>query len=123
MLVQNAVGYSALRGDSVTVVNSPFVAEQVVEPESLSFWQQEWFWSLSKQLLAGLLVLILVLGVLRPILRNLSHGSSAKESEGFGPAGEVSAELEGLEGAGIADDKVTFGGVDNSMLATPNESS
>lgn len=40
----------------------------------------------------------------------------------MGPAGDVSAELEGLDGGGIADDKVTFGGVDKSMLATPNES-
>lgn len=122
VLVQNAVGYSAVRGDSVTVVNSPFVpAEQVLE-EEISFWQQEWFWDLGKQLMAALFILILVLGVLRPILKNLASTGEEKEELKLGPAGDVSAELEGLEGGAIADDKVTFGGVDKSMLATPNES-
>ena len=122
-LVQNAVGYSAVRGDSVTVVNSPFVAVEQVQEETLSFWQQEWFLDLGKQLMAVLFILVLVLGVLRPILKNLSSaGSGDKDDLNLGPAGDVSAELEGLEGGDIADDKVTFGGVDRSMLATPNES-
>ncbi|GGC07370.1 flagellar M-ring protein [Marinobacterium zhoushanense] len=122
LLVQNAVGYSAVRGDSVTVVNSPFVPPEQVQEEELSFWQQEWFWDLGKQLMAALFVLILVLGVLRPILKSLASSGSGKEELKLGPAGDVSAELEGLEGAGIADDKVTFGGIDKSMMATPNES-
>nr|WP_246590100.1 flagellar basal-body MS-ring/collar protein FliF [Marinobacterium ramblicola] len=122
LLVQNAVGYSAVRGDSVTVVNSPFVPPEQVQEEELSFWQQEWFWDLGKQLMAALFVLILVLGVLRPILKSLANAGSGKEEIKLGPAGDVSAELEGLEGAGIADDKVTFGGIDKSMMATPNES-
>lgn len=122
ILVQNAVGYSAVRGDSVTVVNSPFVPTETVEVEELSFWQQKWFLDLGKQVLAALFVLILVLGVLRPILKSLARTGEEKEGLEMGPAGDVSAELEGLEGGDIADDKVTFGGVDKSMLATPNES-
>ncbi|MBR9885466.1 MAG: flagellar basal body M-ring protein FliF [Oceanospirillales bacterium] len=122
LLVQNAVGYSAVRGDSVTVVNSPFVPAEEVQEEALSFWQQDWFWDLGKQLMAALFVLILVLGVLRPILKSLANSSSGKDEIRLGPAGDVSAELEGLEGADIADDKVTFGGIDKSMMTTPNES-
>lgn len=122
ILVQNAVGYSAVRGDSVTVVNSPFVPPEQVQEEEIPFWQQEWLWDLGKQLMAALFVLILVFGVLRPILKNLASAGSEKEEIKLGPAGEVSAELEGLEGTDIADDKVTFGSVDKSMLATPNES-
>ena len=30
--------------------------------------------------------------------------------------------VEGLEGGDVADDKVTFGSIDSSMMATPNES-
>lgn len=122
ILVQNAVGYSAVRGDSVTVVNSPFVPTETVAVEEPSFWQQKWFLDLGKQVLAALFVLILVLGVLRPILKSLARTGEEKEELEMGPAGDVSAELEGLDGGGIADDKVTFGGVDKSMLATPNES-
>lgn len=122
VLVQNAVGYSAVRGDSVTVVNSPFVPPEQVLEEEVSFWQQEWFQDLGKQLMAALFVLILVLGVLRPILKNLASGGAAKDEIKLGPAGDVSAELEGLEGAAIADDKVTFGGIDKGMMSSPNES-
>jgi flagellar M-ring protein FliF len=122
VLVRNAVGYSALRGDSVTVVNSPFVPPEQVEVEEPSFWQQEWFWNLMKQLAAGLFVLLLILGVLRPILRSLANAGKAREVDTLGPAGEISADLEGLEGADVADDKVTLGGADRGVMATPNES-
>ncbi|SEG58340.1 flagellar basal-body MS-ring/collar protein FliF [Marinobacterium lutimaris] len=123
VLVENAVGYSAARGDSVTVVNSPFVPPEQVQDIELSFWQQDWFWDLGKQLMAALFVLILVLFVLRPILKSLASSSSGEKNElHLGPAGDVSAELEGLDGTDVSDDKVTFGGIDKSMMATPNES-
>ncbi|WP_027852688.1 flagellar basal-body MS-ring/collar protein FliF [Marinobacterium litorale] len=122
ILVQNAVGYSAVRGDSVTVVNSPFVPPEQVQEEEVPFWQQEWLWDLGKQLMAGLFVLVLVLGVLRPIMKNLANAGSGRDESELGPAGDVSAELEGLEGGDVADDKVTFGSIDSSMMATPNES-
>jgi len=122
ILVRNAVGYSALRGDSVTVVNSPFIPPEKVELEESSFWQEEWFWDLAKQVMAGLFVLLLILGVLRPILRSLADAGKGKEMAALGPAGEISADLEGLEGAGVADDKVTLGGAAQGVLPTPNES-
>jgi len=122
ILVRNAVGYSALRGDSVTVVNSPFVPPESYEVEETSFWQESWFWDLMKQLMAGLFVLLLILGVLRPILRSLADAGKGREVATLGPAGEISADLEGLEGAGVADDKVTLGGSDRGILPTPNES-
>src|SRR5690554_406926 len=122
ILVRNAVGYSALRGDSVTVVNSPFVPPEPVVQEEPAFWQEEWFLDLAKQLMAGLFVLLLILGVLRPILRSLADAGKGREVATFGPAGEISADLEGLEGAGVADDKVTLGGSDRGILPTPNES-
>ncbi len=82
-----------------------------MEVEEPSFWQQEWFWNLMKQLAAGLFVLLLILGVLRPILRSLANAGKAREVDTLGPAGEISADLEGLEGADVADDKVTSAGL------------
>jgi len=122
VLVRNAVGFSALRGDSVTVVNSPFVPPEQFEVEESAFWQEDWFWDLMKQLMAGLFVLLLILGVLRPILRSLADAGKGREVATLGPAGEISADLEGLDGAGVADDKVTLGGSDRGVMPTPNES-
>lgn len=123
-LVRNAVGYSAVRGDSVTVINSPFVPAEPISLEEPAIWEQDWFWDVIKQVMAGLFVLLLILGVLRPILKSLADAGKQKESLGLGPAGEISADLEGLEGSGVADDKVTLGsgGGGRGVLPTPNES-
>lgn len=94
MLVRDAVGYSAARGDSVTVMNTAFAPEQVVAYDAPGFWTQPWFWDLMKQVLAGLVVLVLVLGLLRPTLKNLSNGNkglAGGDNEGYG-------DLDGIEG-------------------------
>ncbi|MGX1200107.1 flagellar basal-body MS-ring/collar protein FliF [Marinobacter sp. MBR-105] len=96
MLVRDAVGYSASRGDSVTVMNTAFAPEEAVEFEAPGFWEQPWFWDLMKQVLAGLVILILVLGLLRPTLKTLSGGGRRERGEG-GEEGEYGG-LAGIEG-------------------------
>jgi flagellar M-ring protein FliF len=81
MLVRDAVGYSAARGDSVTVMNTAFSPEDAVEFDTPGFWEQPWFWGLMKQILAGLVILILVLGLLRPTLKSLSGAGSRERGE------------------------------------------
>ncbi|MEQ9544875.1 MAG: flagellar basal-body MS-ring/collar protein FliF [Marinobacter sp.] len=95
MLVRDAVGYSAARGDSVTVMNTAFAAEEQVQFEAPGFWEQPWFWDLMKQVLAGLVILVLVLGLLRPTLKSLS---GAGKSEREGDSGGGYGDLEGIEG-------------------------
>ncbi|WP_415894457.1 flagellar basal-body MS-ring/collar protein FliF [Neptuniibacter sp. PT8_73] len=121
ILVQDAVGYSALRGDSVNVVNTPFVPEQPIVTEDVPLWEQEWIWDIVKQVMAAVFVLVLVFGILRPILKNLASAGTAGNVAGLGAAGEVSAELEGLDGGDFSSDSVTFGS-DDELLPTPNES-
>ncbi|WP_415905867.1 flagellar basal-body MS-ring/collar protein FliF [Neptuniibacter sp. QD48_55] len=121
ILVQDAVGYSALRGDSVNVVNTPFVPEQPIVTEDVPLWEQEWIWDIVKQVMAAVFVLVLVFGILRPILKNLASAGTAGNVAGLGAAGEVSAELEGLDGGDFSSDSVTFGS-DDGLLPTPNES-
>lgn len=113
-LVRNAVGYSAARGDSVSVINTPFVEGVVEEIPELPFWEQPWVWDLAKQVLAGLFVLILIFGVLRPILRNLATRSD-KDLE--------DAELDALAplDGGLSDDQVTLSASDDPLLAPPSD--
>ncbi|BBA32921.1 flagellar M-ring protein [Methylocaldum marinum] len=88
-LVKEAVGYDAARGDRVTVTNAAFRSEI----ESLSaapVWEKDWFWSLVKQAAAGIIVLALIFGVLRPAVKGLvgrGEAGSAEPNE----AGEASA--------------------------------
>ena len=86
-LVQDAVGFDASRGDSVSVINSAFVAQAAIEPlPSIPFWEQPWFWDVAKQIMGILFVLILVFAVLRPALKNLTVSSRSGGGEGGYPS-------------------------------------
>ncbi len=94
-LVKGAVGYDAARGDQVQVVNTPFVDAAPVEPiPSPGFWTQPWFWDLAKQMLGLMFVLLLALGVLRPVLKNLTAAGQRQASHAETGTGD---EVEGLE--------------------------
>lgn len=121
VLVKDAVGFSAVRGDSINVVNSPFAPEIDTGTEEVAFWMENWFWDIVKQVMAALFVLLLVFGVLRPILRNLADAGTSGQLAGLGAAGDITAELQGLDGDSVSDDEVTFQ-VDDSLLPSPDES-
>ncbi|SCX56947.1 flagellar basal-body MS-ring/collar protein FliF [Nitrosospira sp. Nsp1] len=76
-LVKEAMGFSNERGDTLNVVNSPFTdIEQDVLPE-VPLWKQPEMIDLAQQigknLLIGALILYLVLGVLRPMLKRANQ--------------------------------------------------
>ncbi|NDY92331.1 flagellar basal-body MS-ring/collar protein FliF [Ideonella livida] len=72
-LVQEAVGYSRDRGDSVRVVNVPFRADKGEPEPELPLWKQAWFLEMLKAgaLPAAVLLgaLVLMFGVIRPTLK------------------------------------------------------
>ncbi|MEJ1961922.1 MAG: flagellar basal-body MS-ring/collar protein FliF [Gammaproteobacteria bacterium] len=73
-LVKDTVGFNAERGDSVNVVNSPFLEEAKPadgELVTVPIWEQPWVLNIAK-IVAGLIaVLVLVFAVLKPLMRNL----------------------------------------------------
>jgi flagellar M-ring protein FliF len=71
-LTKNAVGFSAARGDSVSVINEPFRGSIVdEEPQSTPFWERPGMLDLIKQGLGVMIALIVGFFVLRPILKGL----------------------------------------------------
>ncbi len=73
-LVKEAVGFNALRGDSVKVINAAFLpGEEMAELPGIPIWEQSWFWSVLRQLAAAAIVVLLVFGLLRPIMRSLAN--------------------------------------------------
>ncbi len=79
-LVKEAVGFNTLRGDSVNVINAAFVAPVEFEVPEQPLWEKNWFLTLMKQILGGLLVLLLFFGVLKPVMKNLSRVHVVSES-------------------------------------------
>jgi flagellar M-ring protein FliF len=73
-LVREAVGINEARGDRVNLVNASFrEAEEVLEAEARPLWEEPILRDIARQLLAGLGLLLLVLLVLRPVLRQLAQ--------------------------------------------------
>ena len=97
ILVRDAVGYSAARGDSVNVVNSPFMAEEKdFEGIEIPLWQQPWVQDLIKWGMAFLIVLVLVFGVIRPTLKNLTSAGADEKTLALAGDEEGLVELEKL---------------------------
>ncbi|HEY7929316.1 MAG TPA: flagellar basal-body MS-ring/collar protein FliF [Steroidobacteraceae bacterium] len=72
-LVRNAVGFDAARGDSVNVVNEPFLEQSsVISPQPVPLWQRPGVREITRLLLGALVLVALALGVLRPLIRNLA---------------------------------------------------
>ncbi len=71
-LVSDTVGLDETRGDTLSIVNASFIVAQEEVFESIPIWQESWFLDLVKQVLAGLAVLIIIFGVIRPMLKDLS---------------------------------------------------
>ena len=72
VLVKSAVGFSAQRGDVVSVVNSSFVPEIPIIDEEIPIYMQPWVWDIAKQVGAALFLLLMVFGILRAYLKKLS---------------------------------------------------
>jgi len=120
ILVKNAVGYSAARGDSVNVINTPFaiqLIEPYVEPE---IWEQDWFWDAVWKALAALMSIIVIFAVIRPVFKNLAtSGAEIKELALVGDSDGL-AQLDSL-GEGEAGERVTLGAADEFLLPGASE--
>jgi flagellar M-ring protein FliF len=92
-LVREAVGFDEKRGDSVNVTNAAFNTPAAAAPiEEPPLWKQEWLWDIARQVGGGLLALILLLMVVRPLLRGLQAR----------PAGG------GASASGVSDDRLSL---------------
>ena len=102
------MGFNEARGDSVQIINSPFVAPAPLEPlPEPGFFEQPWVWDLGKGLLAALGVLSLIFAVLRPMVRYsttyaapsaLAAPDNAKELESLEATEDGTAQITALNG-------------------------
>ena len=124
ILVRDAVGFSAVRGDSVNVLNSPFMGAN----DSLLFdtsgeevpWWETWILPNIKYLSGVLIVLLLIFGLLLPVFRSLTRsGQQLTEQE---EARQLAAlEAAGLGYDGMSDETVTLTGGSALMLPGPEQ--
>ena len=101
-LAREAIGFDAGRGDSVSVLNRAFRPLEDVPPlEPVPVWQQDWVWTMVRQSLIGLAVLLLVLLVVRPAVRRLTLAAPA--ANGALERDEAKGDEEGAGDAALTD--------------------
>ena len=111
-LVKEAIGFQKDRGDSINVVNAAFSPTPPEVVADIPLWKQpevlatakEW----GKYALAGALGLYLVLGVIRPAVRNLTAVPVPAEGEG------------GANGDGAGNERAGFDAHGNPVPALPS---
>ncbi len=116
-LVKESVGLDVARGDTINVVNAPFQMPDEIEPlPELPLWEQPWLWNISKQVLGGLGVLLVIFGVLRPMLTNL-----AKQGEQVEKLAMVTALPDGESGEGAAGQLTDGSGANPALPHQPGQ--
>lgn len=89
-LVKEAIGFNALRGDTVNVMNAEFTRPAEIEPlPATPIWQEAWVWDIAKQATGGLLVLFILFGMLRPALKKVASNEMSIASPALAGAGTV----------------------------------
>lgn len=122
ILVRDAVGFSASRGDSVNVLNERFV--ELPEPVDFGnrWWEDDTYKFWLKQGVGLLIILLLLVGLLRPVLKSVAATGNKSRAD------DEARELAALQAAGVdsydslSDETVTLTGGDALALPSPEES-
>ena len=116
-LVKQAVGFNAERGDSVSVMNAPFVRETtpVAVPP---VWEQPMAQNALRLVLGALIILALVFGVLRPTLRQITGAGKKDEPAAVPPTADIElVDVNGQPLPALAADQVELS--PTAVLAAP----
>jgi flagellar M-ring protein FliF len=90
-LVKQSVGFDEMRGDTISILNSAFQpAAQVQTPPQPALWERPQFWSIARQVLGAVLVLVLGFFVLRPMMAMLTRPQPLPPPP---PAGDYPSQL------------------------------
>ena len=122
ILVRDAVGFSAARGDSVNIMNEAFREIEAMEVAEAKWWENDIYRFYAKQGVGLLIIAILLVGLLRPVLKSLAAAGLKTRAE------DEARELAALQASGVdafdslSDETVTLTGGDALALPSPEES-
>lgn len=119
-LVKDAVGFDENRGDSVNILNQRFIQEGEIEFEGIPIWEQDWVLTLVKQLLGAAFLIVLVMGVMRPVLKNLATVTISGDDLAGSAGGMDFANLN-FEEDDISDEAVALSSGEDILLPGPNQ--
>ncbi|HEX7989130.1 MAG TPA: flagellar basal-body MS-ring/collar protein FliF [Stenotrophomonas sp.] len=114
-LVKQAVGFNAERGDTVSVMNAPFVRESV-PVEAPKWWENPQVRDALRLVLGAVVVLALLFGVLRPALRQITGTPKALPGAEDPLRADVQVLDDGTEMPALAADRLHLDGTPTLAL-------
>ncbi len=79
-LLQGGIGFDAQRGDIIEVISVPFMKDVVAEPKIPAFYEEEWFLRVVRLAIGGLIIIVLILAIVRPMLKKLIYPEDTKDA-------------------------------------------
>ncbi|MDG2526522.1 flagellar basal-body MS-ring/collar protein FliF [Stenotrophomonas sp. HITSZ_GD] len=125
-LVKQAVGFDAERGDTVSVMNAPFVRETPDAEAGPKWWEDPRVRDAARLLLGAVVVLALLFGVLRPALRSITGPAPAARRRKDEPGAPHNADLRMLDEQnellpGLEEDTAQLGIDRRPAIALPSD--
>ncbi|MBQ0958452.1 flagellar M-ring protein FliF [Ideonella sp. 4Y11] len=111
-LVQEAVGYSKERGDSIKVISAPFRADDTPKPDELPLWKQPWVLDLLRAGAVPAALAIVALGLIFGAIRPAIQAAKPQPVEDAQAAADTAvAQLDA-----VVDDGLALPGTEAGML-------
>lgn len=82
-LLQGGIGFDVTRGDSLEVVSVPFTRLDDGVVEEMPIYEDPKFLPILKLLVGGLVIIVLIVFVIRPMLRRLINPDNVKDGDDF----------------------------------------
>lgn len=82
-LLQGGIGFDVTRGDSLEVVSIPFSRVDESAMEKLEIWEQPWFMKALRLVVGGLVIIVLMLFIVRPMLKRLIYPEDTTEADEY----------------------------------------
>ncbi|CAM3892578.1 flagellar basal-body MS-ring/collar protein FliF [Rheinheimera salexigens] len=79
-LLQGGIGFDAQRGDVVEVISVPFIKDTIIDFQQPAFYTEEWFTRLIRLIIGGLIVIVLLMFIVRPMLKKLIYPEDTKDA-------------------------------------------
>ncbi|MCO4322093.1 flagellar basal-body MS-ring/collar protein FliF [Aliidiomarina quisquiliarum] len=80
-MLQGSLGFNMNRGDSIEVVSFQFLETPSYDDVGMPWWEEPWVWRLLRLVVGGLVIIVLILTVVRPMLKKLIYPEETGESE------------------------------------------
>lgn len=119
-MVQDAIGYTAARGDQFSINSFDFAPVQIAQFEPMPWWQAEGYQAYLRYLIGGILGLGLILFVLRPLVSHLTrtvdhHSENENDAQPLAAIEDnQAAALPTTDDAQALADQLMAGGNDNA---------